>query len=133
VFTKVGMSALYLPTGERLPCTILQLDRCQIVGLKTRERHGYDAVQVGAGWRKPENVSRANRGDAEKKGVPLKAVIREFRCDGFEKQPEVQIGAVLGADWFIEGQFVDARANGKGKGFAGVSSPLLTLYEAHSH
>src|SRR6266516_2457415 len=68
--TKKGMSAIYdTETGERITCTILQMDRVQVVSHKTRQRHGYFAVQVGCGWKHPSNVTRPELGHFAKNKV----------------------------------------------------------------
>lgn len=115
---KKGMTALYDPvTGKRTPCTVLQLDRVQVVANKTKARNGYYAVQVGAGWKHPSVLSKPLLGHFSTAGLSPKRFVSEFRVkndDGLLK-----IGQSIVPDWFIEGQYVDARANCKGKGFAG--------------
>ncbi|RFU34168.1 hypothetical protein B7463_g2107, partial [Scytalidium lignicola] len=115
---KKGMTALYdQETGKRTPCTVLQLDRVQVVAHKTREKNGYYAVQVGAGWKHPSNVTKPVLGHFATSGVSPKRHLAEFRvknADGL-----LSIGESIGPEWFIEGQFVDARANCRGMGWAG--------------
>jgi large subunit ribosomal protein L3 len=115
---KKGMTALYDPeTGTRTPCTVLQLDRVQVVAHKTRERHGYYAVQVGCGWKHASNVTMPLLGHFTGAGVSPKRHLAEFRVrDG---NGLLGVGQSIGPEWFIEGQFVDARANSRGMGFAG--------------
>lgn len=116
---KKGMTGLYDPeTGKRTPCTVLQLDRCQVVSHKTMDKHGYFAVQVGAGFKKPERMTKALLGHFSVNEVPPKRYVHEFRVKDESGLPE--IGRTLSADWFQVGQYVDARSNTKGKGFAGV-------------
>ncbi|KAK5145664.1 hypothetical protein LTR04_001238, partial [Oleoguttula sp. CCFEE 6159] len=116
--TKKGMTAIYdAATGKRTPCTVLQLDRVQVVSHKTRRQHGYFAVQIGAGWKHPDNVTRPLLGHFAEHGVSPKRHVVEFRVRDESGLPAV--GAVIGAGWFKEGQFVDARANSRGMGFAG--------------
>ncbi|KAI9763048.1 MAG: 54S ribosomal protein L9, mitochondrial [Candelina submexicana] len=115
---KKGMTALYDPdSGKRTPCTVLQLDRCQVVSHKTRRKNGYFAVQVGSGHKEPRNVTRPQLGHFSANGVSPKRHVSEFRVRGEEGL--LAVGEVLGAGWFQEGQFVDARANCRGMGFAG--------------
>lgn len=117
---KKGMTALYDPeTGARTPCTVLQLDRCQVVAHKTRDRHGYWAVAVGAGWKHPSNVTRPLLGHYAGQGVSPKRWVREFRVR--DERGLLGVGEMVGPEWFKEGQFVDARADSRGMGFAGVS------------
>ena len=117
--TKKGMSALYDPaTGVRTPCTVLQLDRVQVLAHKTMKKHGYYAVQVGCGWRHPDNVTKPMLGHFSKCESPPKRHVVEFRVRG--RGGLIPIGTELKADHFFEGQFVDTRSNCKGKGFQGV-------------
>ncbi|KAI9886887.1 MAG: 54S ribosomal protein L9, mitochondrial [Watsoniomyces obsoletus] len=118
IAVKKGMSAIYHPTtGRRTPCTIVQLDRVQVVGHKTRPRHGYWAVQVGYGWRHPSNITRPMLGYYAGQQISPKKELVEFRVK--DETGLVKVGEELGANWFVEGQFVDVRGNCKGKGFAG--------------
>lgn len=116
---KQGMTAIYdQETGKRTPCTVLQLDRVQVISHKTLETHGYWAVQVGAGWKKPQRVTGAMLGHFSTAGVSPKRWVQEFRVkDG---SGLLGVGEEITADWFQVGQFVDARSDTKGKGFAGV-------------
>jgi len=119
---KSGMTALYTPEGVRIPCTVLQLDRVQVTAVKDRRTHGYWAVQVGLGWRNPKNVTRAMLGHYEACEVSPKKLLREFRVQGEEGL--LKPGTIIAADHFQVGQFVDVRADSKGKGFTGVRLPL---------
>ncbi len=112
------MTALYDPeTGLRTPCTVLQLDRVQVVSHKTREKHGYYAVQVGAGWKHPENVTRPLLGHFTGEGVSPKRFLAEFRVK--DEAGLLKVGESIGPEWFLEGQFVDARSDCRGMGFEG--------------
>jgi large subunit ribosomal protein L3 len=123
------MTAVYDPeTGKRTPCTVVQLDRVEVVSHKTRHRNGYFAVQVGAGWKHPSNVTRPLLGHFAGHEVSPKRHLTEFRVR--DESGLLAVGKTIGADWFRPGQYVDARANCKGKGFAGVSStPRLPMAE----
>jgi large subunit ribosomal protein L3 len=115
---KKGMTALYDPeTGIRTPCTVLQLDRVQVVAHKTREKHGYYAVQIGSGWRHSSNVTRPVLGHFLGAGVSPKRFLAEFRVK--DANGLLGVGESIGPEWFLEGQFVDARANCRGMGWAG--------------
>ncbi|KAK0936837.1 hypothetical protein LTR29_011611 [Friedmanniomyces endolithicus] len=115
---KKGMTAIYDPaTAKRTACTVLQLDRCQVTGHKRRDAHGYWAVQIGCGTIEARNVSRAERGNSAAQGVPLKRHVAEFRVKDAAGLPELD--SIVTADLFQEGQFVDARADSRGMGFAG--------------
>jgi large subunit ribosomal protein L3 len=115
---KKGMTALYDPdTGIRTPCTVVQFDRVQVVSHKTREKHGYYAVQVGSGWKQPQNVGRPLLGHFAGNGVSPKRFVAEFRVKN--ESGLLKVGEEIGPEWFLEGQFVDARSDCKGKGWAG--------------
>ena len=115
---KKGMTAIYNPeTGIRTACTVLQLDRVQVVAHKTRDKHGYYAVQVGAGWKHASNVPMALLGHFTGAGVSPKRHVAEFRVK--DQKGLLGVGQSIEPDWFIEGQFVDARANCRGMGFEG--------------
>lgn len=115
---KKGMTALYDPaSGKRTPCTVLQLDRVQVVAQKTRQQHGYFAVQVGSGWKHPSNVTRPLLGHFAAAGTSPKRHMAEFRVK--DESGMLPVGQIIGPEWFIEGQFVDARANCRGMGFEG--------------
>ncbi|KAL2010172.1 hypothetical protein VTN00DRAFT_5979 [Thermoascus crustaceus] len=116
---KKGMTAIYDPeTGKRIACTVLQLDRVQVVSHKTRQQHGYFAVQVGAGWKHHTNMTKSLLGHFSTHGVSPKRYVQEFRVR--DESGLLAVGETINADWFEEGQYVDARSHTKGKGFAGV-------------
>ena len=117
---KKGMSAIFDPlTGGRTPVTILQLDRVQVVAHKTLDREGYYAVQVGHGWRPSGNVTRPMKGHYASHGVSPKRDLIEFQVLDQVALNRSPVGSLIPASWFQVGQFVDCRANSKGKGFAG--------------
>lgn len=115
---KKGMTAVYLPNGQRIPVTVLQLDRVQVMAVKTPKGHGYSALQVGLGWRNPKNITKPMLGHFEACGVAPKKAIKEFRVK--DTTGLLNSATVIGAGHFVEGQYVDVQANCKGKGFAGV-------------
>ncbi|KAJ5176427.1 54S ribosomal protein L9 [Penicillium canariense] len=116
---KKGMTAIFdAETGKRIPCTVLQLDRVEVVSHKTREQHGYFAVQVGAGWKHPSNMPNSLLGHFSANGISPKRHVFEFRVK--DESGLLPVGQSIHANWFQEGQYVDTRSNTKGKGFAGV-------------
>ncbi|KAI0378330.1 translation protein [Hypomontagnella monticulosa] len=115
--TKKGVSAMYNAKGARMPCTILQMDQVQVVAAKTRAKNGYWAVQVGCGQKEPGNVTAPLLGYFEAKGIAPKRHMAEFKVRGEEGL--LPVGVQLQPDWFKVGQFVDARSNSRGMGFAG--------------
>ncbi|KAF2178101.1 mitochondrial 54S ribosomal protein YmL9 [Zopfia rhizophila CBS 207.26] len=116
---KRGMTAIYDPdTGKRTPCTVLQLDRNEVIAHKTREKNGYYAVQVGAGLKRADNVTRPMLGHFATARVSPKRWVVEFKVRG-EEGLGLGVGESISAAWFREGQFVDVRGISRGMGFAG--------------
>ncbi len=114
---KLGMSRVFTDEGQNIPVTVLKLDNCQVVDVKTSEKHGYNAVQLGWGTAKTKNVSKPMRGHYARAKVEPKRKLVEFRvsADGL-----LDVGAEITADHFIAGQRVDVTGVSIGKGFAGV-------------
>ena len=115
---KRGMSSIYdIETGRRHACTVVQMDRVQVVAHKRKEKHGYYAVQVGLGWKHPSNVTRPMLGHFAGQGVSPKRHLVEFRVR--DEEGLLGIGEMLSPNWFKEGQYIDAKAKSRGMGFAG--------------
>ncbi|KAI0392515.1 translation protein [Xylariaceae sp. FL0594] len=116
--TKVGVTAIYdRQKGTRTPCTVLQVDQCQVVATKTRAKNGYWAVQIGCDSKTPENTTAPLLGYYEAKGIAPKRHLAEFKVRSEEGL--LPVGVQLLPDWFKVGQYVDARSNSRGMGFAG--------------
>ena len=114
---KLGMTRIFDETGKHLPVTALLLEECQVVGVRTMDKDGYVALQLGAGKAKVKNVTKALRGHYAKAAVEPKKKLVEFRISD---DAMLEIGAELSADHFVAGQKVDVTAITIGKGFAGV-------------
>ena len=114
---KVGMTRLFMDNGKQIPVTVLHMENLQVVAQRTNEKHGYNAVQLGAGHSKVKNVSKAMRGHFSVAKVEPKRKIAEFRV-----APEnlIEVGAEITAEHYVEGQFVDVSGTSIGKGFAGA-------------
>ena len=114
---KVGMTRLFLDSGEHVPVTVLKVDACQVIGHRTDERNGYTALRLGAGTRKRARVSKAEQQNFVLANVEPKRKIAEFRVS-----PEnlIDIGAEMTADHFVAGQRVDVTGTSLGKGFQGA-------------
>lgn len=114
---KMGMTRLFMEDGKQVPVTVLQLDKLQVVALRTAETHGYSAVQLGAGTAKVKRTSQAMRGHFAAAKVEPKRKIAEFRVS-----PDnlIAIGEEITANHYFEGQFVDVCGTSIGKGFAGA-------------
>lgn len=111
-----GMTRVFGEDGSHIPVTVLKIDNVQVVDVRTQERDGYTAVQLGAGTAKVKNVSKAMRGHYAKAKVEPKRKMAEFRVS-----PEnvLDVGAELCASHFVPGQFVDVQGVTKGHGYAG--------------
>ncbi|MDD3029672.1 MAG: 50S ribosomal protein L3 [Alphaproteobacteria bacterium] len=116
ITTKVGMTRVFAEAGEHVPVTVLKVDSVQVTGVRTVEKNGYTAVQLGYGNAKAKNVSKATRGTYAKAKVEPKKKLVEFRVS---EDAMLEIGAELAATHFVPGQFVDVSAVSIGKGFAG--------------
>ncbi|HEX7007186.1 MAG TPA: 50S ribosomal protein L3 [Alphaproteobacteria bacterium] len=114
---KVGMTRVFQEDGSHVPVTVLQLAGCQVVAVRTKEKNGYTAVQLGAGKAKAKNTSKAMRGHFAAAKVEPKRKLAEFRVSD---DALLQVGDELTADHFVPGQFVDVCGTTIGKGFAGV-------------
>jgi large subunit ribosomal protein L3 len=113
---KIGMTRVFTDTGEHVPVTVLRLGNCQVVAHRSTEKNGYIALQLGAGTRRPKNMSKAERGHFAANQVEPKRKLAEFRV---EESDLIPVGAEITADHFVAGQFVDATGISIGKGFAG--------------
>src|SRR5277367_1098388 len=114
---KVGMTRLFTAEGTHVPVTVLKVDNCQVVQVRTAERDGYTAVQLGVGKAKVKNVTKPMRGHFAKAKVEPKRKLVEFRVSA---DALVEVGAELSVAHFLSGQFVDVTGTSIGKGFAGV-------------
>ena len=116
---KVGMTQIYDAEGKVVPVTVIEAGPCVVVDVKTADRDGYTAVQLGFGSRKAKNVTKAVQGHCAKAGIKdvFPSVLREFRTSG-EEGPAV--GTVLKADVFTDEDFVDVTGTTKCRGFQGV-------------
>ncbi|MBC9177429.1 50S ribosomal protein L3 [Pseudoroseomonas ludipueritiae] len=114
---KLGMTRLFNDDGSTVPVTVLHLDQVRVVAVRTAEKDGYEAVQLGYGLAKPKNVSKPNKGHFAKAGVEAPKKVVEFRVGS---DAALEVGAKLSANHFVKGQIVDVTGTSKGKGFAGA-------------
>ncbi len=114
---KLGMTQLFDEKGNVIPVTVIEAGPCMVCQKKTVENDGYDAVQIGYGDMKASKVNKPMKGHFAKNDVAPKKVLREFR---FSDISSVNVGDVIKADVFAEGDKVDVRGTSKGKGYAGV-------------
>ncbi len=114
---KLGMSRLFTEDGRHIPVTVLKLNKVQVVSTRTSEKDGYTAVQLGAGFAKPKNVSKGERGHFAKAQVEPKRKVVEFRVD---EKSLLEVGDEVLADHFVAGQKVDVTGVTIGRGFTGA-------------
>ena len=113
---KVGMTQLFDDNGVQVPVTVLKVEPCTVVSLKLKDKDGYDAVQLGTKEDKEKHINKPQLGYFKKLGMKLFRILKEFRVSN---PSEYNVGDVLDASHFSEGQFIDVTGYTKGKGFAG--------------
>jgi large subunit ribosomal protein L3 len=114
---KIGMTSVFAEDGKVIGCTLIEMGPCVVTQVKTVEKDGYNAIQLGFGEGREKTTNNSIQGHCKKANTSPKRKFAEFK--EFEK--ELNLGDVLTvADIFIEGDFVDAVGTSKGKGFQGV-------------
>ncbi|MFD2522855.1 50S ribosomal protein L3 [Emticicia soli] len=114
---KVGMTTIFNAEGQAVPCTLIEAGPCVVTQVRTEDKDGYKAIQLGYGEKKEKNTSRPLVGHFKKAGTTPKRKLIEFK--EFEK--EYSLGDTIRIeDVFAEGDFLDASGNSKGRGFQGV-------------
>ncbi len=114
---KVGMTQIWDKDGVRVPVTVIEAGPCPVVQVKTLERDGYEAVQLGWGQQKESRLSKAEVGHAKKAGVAPVRVLREFKAS---EAASAKPGDVWTVALFEGVSFVDVVGTSVGKGFMGV-------------
>ena len=117
---KVGMTQIFGDDGNQIPVTVIEAGPCTVVGVRTKDSHGYDALQVGFEARK-KNVSKPAAGVFKKLNLSPMRFLRELRLDkaAAEKLPTYSVGQALTVEMFAPGEIVDVVGVSKGKGFQG--------------
>ena len=115
---KIGMTQIFdEATNKVIPLTVVEAGPCVVVQKKTVENDGYSAVQLGFGDMREKLANKPIKGHFAKADVAVKRTLKEFKLDGAE---EMEVGAILKADTFAEGDIVDVSGTSKGKGFQGT-------------
>jgi len=114
---KVGMTSIFDENGKNIPCTVLQAGPCVVTQIKTVEKDGYFAVQLGFDDKKEKHTTKAEQGHFKKANTTPKRKLMEFTGFGVDKYKE---GEVVTAELFSDDSIVDVRGWSKGKGFQGV-------------
>ena len=116
---KLGMTQIFQEDGTVVPCTVIEA-RPVVVGKRTKEKDGYDALVFGMDDAREKHVRKPNAGSFKKAGVAPKRILRELRCSA-EHAAKFELGKEVSVtDVFEEGQFVDVQGVMKGRGFSGV-------------
>ena len=114
---KIGMTQIFDESGNIIPVTILKVGPCVITQVKTIEKDGYNAIQVGYGNIPSKALTQPELGHLQKSNIQPLKYLKEFRIND---DNEFQIGQVLNVDAFSEGQLVNVRGKSIGKGFSGL-------------
>ncbi len=114
---KLGMTKIYNEAGQAVPVTVIQAGPCPVVSLKTPEKNGYSAVQLGFGEIKPHKLTKPVKGQFDKASVEPQRYLREFRLDNVKGY---EVGQAITVSLFEEGEKINVVGMSKGKGFAGV-------------
>ena len=113
---KIGMTSVFSAEGKNLPCTVIEVGPCVVTQIKTLEKDGYEAVQLGFEEKKEKHTTQPEMGHFKKAGVTPKRYLAEFK--NFET--EYKLGDVITVDYLEDAGFVDVVGTSKGKGFQGV-------------
>lgn len=114
---KVGMTQFFDERGEAIPVTIIEAGPCTVTELRSTQRDGYTAVQLGFGANKESRFTRPVLGQFKKRNLPPLRHLREFRVESIEG---LAVGQSLDVSIFEKGRHVDIQGVTKGRGFAGV-------------
>jgi len=114
---KIGMTREFYKTGQLVPVTVIKFDKGRVINLLSKEKNGYNAVQLGFGKIKNSKLSKQMKGYFAKKNTEPKKILKEFRVKSLEHFKE---GNEIGIEIFKDTKFVDVKSRTIGKGFAGA-------------
>ncbi len=112
---KIGMTSIFSADGKNIPCTLIEAGPCVVTQVKTSEKDGYEALQIGYGEKKDKNTPNPMKGHFKKAKTTPKRKLVEFPVFN-----DLSLGDTVLVDVFKEGDFVDVAGTSKGKGFQGV-------------
>ena len=115
--TKVGMTQVFTESGKLIPVTVIEVEPNVVTQIKTVEKDGYDAIQLGAVTIKEKSATKARIGHTKKANTAPKRFLKEIRGVNVN---DYELGQVISADVFTKGEMVDVSGISKGKGFQGV-------------
>ena len=114
---KIGMTREFYKSGQSVPVTVIKFDKGRVISLLSKEKNGYNAVQIGFGKIKNSKLSKQMKGYFAKKNTEPKKILKEFRVNSLENFKE---GNEIGIEIFKDTKFVDIKSKTIGKGFAGA-------------
>ncbi len=114
---KVGMTCVFDKEGKKIPCTLIKIEKNQVVQIKSKETDGYTALQVGAAYKKKKNIKKPLLKRFEKLNLEPNAKLFECRVDDIDKY---KIGDEIDLDYLKDIKFIDVEGISKGKGYQGV-------------
>jgi large subunit ribosomal protein L3 len=120
VGVKAGMTQVFNENGDSIAVTVIDLRPNVITQVRTKEKDGYQAVQIGVLEKKAKTSNKAEQGHAKASGAPGFHYIQEFRLASNDKLDGLTVGKVLSAEFLKAGDLVDLQAVSKGKGYQGV-------------
>ena len=113
---KIGMTSVFSADGKNVPCTVIEVGPCVVTQVKTADKDGYEALQLGFEEQKEKHLTQPELGHFRRAGVTPKRHLAEFKGFG----DNYKTGDTIGADFFNENDFVDIVGTSKGKGYQGV-------------
>ncbi|WP_185878264.1 50S ribosomal protein L3 [Blattabacterium cuenoti] len=114
---NLGMTSIFSKNGKNIPCTIVKVGPCYVIQIRTMEKDGYSAIQLGIIDKKEKHTTKALQGHFRKSGILPKKKLLEFKD---VLSPSIKLGSQININSFVEGELVDVRGITKGKGFQGV-------------
>ena len=114
---KVSMTQVFDESGEAIPVTVLVAGPCPVIQVKTEDREGYNAVQLGFGAKDEKKANKPSLGHFKKSDASVQHYLREFEAEDLDG---VEVGTIVDASLFSEGDIVDVTGTSKGRGFTGV-------------
>ncbi|NWF88145.1 MAG: 50S ribosomal protein L3 [Ignavibacteriaceae bacterium] len=114
---KIGMTSVYNEHGDLVPVSVIKAGPCKVVSVRTKDKDGYFALQLGFGEKKEKRTSKPILGQFKKKELSPSLVLKEFK---FPPESEFKVGDELNLSMFSEGEKIKVRSRSKGKGFQGV-------------
>jgi large subunit ribosomal protein L3 len=115
---KIGMTSIYDANGKNLPCTVIEAGPCVVTQVRTKDKEGYDSIQLAYEDKKEKHTTSALKGHFAKAGITPKKILAEFTR--FEVDHQKVFGDIIKVDIFEEGEYIDVVGISKGKGFQGV-------------